>query len=553
MKKGDLIKIKITDVTAEGNGVGRIAESGVPGTGASASGMTVSESGASASEKVVSGSGASPSAAGYAELGASASCMAPSEPGASASGMATSEPGASITEEGQAGENSGLAVFVSGALPGDTVSARIRKLKKRYAVADLISVEEPSPDRVESICPYSDECGGCVYASLDYSKQLEIKEKNVYEALRRLGGLEDPAVKPMIGAEGQYLLRYRNKAVIKVDGKNAGFFARKSHRVVDCQDCLLQAPTVAAVAECIRRFQAENGEALGRCEVTVRTAFGTGEVMVIMSRAGRNGKDRGRAFRDIPGIENLIMDIDDAIADLGDDHSLECFAEVDSKGKASVIAGTNVIKEEIEGRKYEISPMSFFQVNPVQMARLYDKVLEYAAPEPGDTILDLYCGCGSIGQWIMYAMRENMDQASDPGVRVIGIESVKSAVIDANRNAVLNGFTTAVYTSGKAETVLPKLIEEGDARFGIGKVEHVDIAIIDPPRAGCDETLLYTLCDAGPDKMVYVSCDPATLARDIRLLTEHGYEFIEATPVEMFGFTGHCEVVVSMSRVGSKQ
>ena len=325
--------------------------------------------------------------------------------------------------------------------------------------------------------------------------------------------------------------------------------------------------------------------------MTVRTAFGTGEVMVVLESSRK----------DIPGIEELVEMLDDAIYSLSpavdeylgevhkdasyvpvgvsyndpmpaadsDDqlvpellYSLESVAVI-HKGKCRIVAGRPTIIEEVirdDGTtvKFEISPQSFFQVNPEQMARIYDKAAEYADLKGGETVLDLYCGAGTIGIWMLTELRSR-DEAAFDRTRVIGIESVRPAVLDANRNSVVNGLVNTRYICGKAEEELPGMmglarlykwneVNERVEREPEISIERADVAVVDPPRAGCEEVLLDALVKAEPERIVYVSCDPGTLARDVKYLTGRGYEFIEGTVYDQFPWTSHVETVVLMSR-----
>lgn len=471
---------------------------------------------------------------------------------------------------GKTGE--GLAVFVRDALPEDLVTAELTKAKKRYAFADLLSVDEPSPDRTEGFCMYK-SCGGCPYGSLTYERQLAIKEKRVRESLTRLGGIADPKVQDIVGMEKPY--NYRNKAsmpistggiitrkggiVDAVGSPSVGFYKAKSHQVVDCRTCGLQTHAAMACTDILRRFMKENNitgydpqwdKGLMR-HLIVRTAFGTGEVMVILVINGKS----------IPNTAKLVEMLDEGVAAIpehdGGPFSLESVYINVHKGKSSeiigdrteCIAGKQTIEEIIGDTRYEISPMSFYQVNPLQMANLYDVATKYAALAGGETILDIYCGAGTIGLWMLDELRRRNAMGSTV---LVGIESVKSAVMDANRNAVINGIVNARFVCGRAEDELPKLIgnpvedpEEGK----LPQIEHADVVILDLPRSGCDERVLSAVAEVAPSRIIYVSCDPATLSRDIKILGESGYDFIEATPVDMFPWTGHVECVVLLSKV----
>ncbi|MBQ9015422.1 MAG: 23S rRNA (uracil(1939)-C(5))-methyltransferase RlmD [Firmicutes bacterium] len=507
----------------------------------------------------------------------------------------------------------GLVVFVADTVPGDKVLARLTKVKKNYAFGRVEEMLKRSAQRNEEFdCPYFGAgCGGCPMARLDYDGQLRIKEQQVRSRLERLAGLEDPVIRPIIGMEdedngGQGCFRYRGKAVFPVStggiitrkggivenlgDPSVGFYRAKSHEVVDCGDCYLQSMAAMAAADALRTFMEEDNitafdpkweKGLLR-HLIVKTAFGTGEVMVILVLNGKG----------IPGVQKLVEMLDEAIEEVG--YSLESVVvnvnrasgknvEKNKKKDRSqirvsgeilgeeyiTIAGKPTIDEVIGPLRFEISPASFFQVNPTQMQRLYDQVRAYvmmgSTGASAPVILDLYCGVGSIGLY-----------CADLAEMVVGIESVKEAVADANRNAVINGIVNARYLCGRAEELLPAYLSEDPARqsesgktgapaegagkggpdAGAGKggaaamkidpqlqeyIRRADIAILDPPRAGCRPELLEAVASAGVGSIIYVSCDPATLARDVQLLQEMGYAFVEATPVDMFPHTGHCE------------
>ena len=504
----------------------------------------------------------------------------------------------------------GFAVFVKDTVVGDRVKVELTKVKKQYAFGRVIEVLEASPERIEAFCPYQERCGGCAYGSLRYDAQLALKEKQVRDKLVRLGGLTDPVIMPILGMEEEPI-RYRSKAVMPVSTgglltqkggivkpvhePRIGFYRAKTHEVVDCKDCWLQSEPAMAAAEALRRFMKEDHitsydprweKGLMR-HLIVRTAAGTGEVMVILVI---NGKA-------IPNAQKLVQMLDEAIYQLpvyedgslaGVEWNLESVVLNINRAKTLdgsilgeecvTIAGKPTITEEVGGLKFEISPLSFYQVNREQMVRLYEKALEYADLKGGETVLDLYCGVGTIGLFAAAEMdrkakeknsgAQDLHSSGSVG-RVIGIESVKGAVLDANRNAVINGIVNARYVCGKAEEELPKLVRtkaqeeaaacEAAKKFGEDaakreilkdealRITHADVAILDPPRAGCEQPLLQAVVRAAPDRIVYVSCDPATLARDIKWLSEHGYEFREATPCDMFPWTSHIETVVLLS------
>jgi len=502
-----------------------------------------------------------------------------------------------MTDDGKGlGRLSGLAIFVAGAVPGDKVSVRITRLKKRYAFAETITLLEASADRVQPPCPYYKDCGGCSMLELSYEEQLRIKRKNIITKLERIGALEDPTVREVlgaadrIGADGgqskgtrqtvitgqteesgqpeqiesaggaeseafESMLRYRNKAEFAVAmtsaGPLVGFNKRGSNKIVDCTDCLLQKRATMAAANAIRNllqdklisvYDVRHGKGFLR-GFTIKVCEGTGEMMLIFTGTAKH----------LPNAEKVIYTISDAIDAVSTEaepYFLQSVVVEVNKAKDvrepatayEVVAGSNTVTDITDdGMKFEISAPAFYQVNTKQMSKLYAKVREYACLKGGETIFDLYCGIGTIG----------LSMATQAGM-IIGIESVKNAVIDANRNAVINGIVNARYYTGRAEHVMPRLLDKEDKLF----VDYIDenapkIAILDPPRAGCDEALLRAVASCEVDKIVYVSCNPGTLARDIKLLGELGYEFVEATPVDMFVATMHVECIALIQRVKS--
>ncbi len=514
-----------------------------------------------------------------------------------------------MTDDGKGlGRLSGLAIFVAGAVPGDKVSARITRLKKRYAFAETIELLETSAARVLPPCPYYQDCGGGSMLELSYDEQLRIKRKNIITKLERIGALEEPTVREVlgaadrIGADGgqagntedaeetwqteetkgarqideteqiehieesgiagdsdsaafESMFRYRNKAEFAVamtsTGPLVGFNKRGSNKIVDCTDCLLQKRATMAAANAVREilkdklltvYDARHGKGFLR-GFTIKVCEGTGEMMLIFTGTSKQ----------LPNAEKVIYTISDAIDAVSTDEEpyflqsvvVEVNKAKDIREPAAayeVVAGSNTITDITDdGMKFEISAPAFYQVNTKQMSKLYAKVREYACLKGGETVFDLYCGIGTIG----------LSMAADAGM-IIGIESVKNAVIDANRNAVINGIVNARYYTGRAEQVMPRLLDKEDKLF----VDYIDenapkIAILDPPRAGCDEVLLRAVASCDVDKIVYVSCDPGTLARDIKLLGELGYEFVEATPVDMFVATMHVETVTLLVRADS--
>ncbi|QIB68666.1 23S rRNA (uracil(1939)-C(5))-methyltransferase RlmD [Aminipila butyrica] len=483
-----------------------------------------------------------------------------------------------MSNEGQGiGRSEGMAIFVKDAIPGDTVLAEITKVKKNYAFAIASEILQPSPYRIDKECPYAGACGGCTYAGMSYPGQLWLKEKQVREKLIRLGGLEDPKLEPIIGTDQPY--HYRNKAQMPVStggiitrkggivenlGPCAiGFYKAKSHDVVNCSECLLQAPPVVAIAQVLRDFVKSDNitaydpkweKGLLR-HLVVKTAMGTGEVMAILVINGRG----------IPNSAKLVEMMDEAVCMLptredGIQYNLESVVVNIKKGKGPeimgseclTIAGKPTILEKVGQLEFEISPLAFYQVNPVQMEVLYSKVLEYAQLQGHEKILDLYCGVGTIGLFCADQMRKSANGESTG--QVLGIESVKGAVLDANRNAVINGLVNAQFICGRAEEELPKVLAGHIDKDGFEVPPfQPDIIILDPPRAGCAPELLEAVAAAAPAKLIYVSCDPATLARDVKRLGELGYQFTQGTPVDMFPWTRHVECVCLLEKKSANE
>lgn len=481
-----------------------------------------------------------------------------------------------ISNEGKGiGRHEGMIVFVGGATYGDTVKAEITKVKKHFAIAKSLEILD-SKYRLpkEEQCPYIDECGGCPLGMLTYEAQLELKSKQVKDKLSRIGGLDDPKITGIVTSPKT--VEYRNKAVFQVstggiitrkggivvpaEEAKVGFYSSKTHKVVDCQYCQIQSPAANAASRALKQFMIEDNitsydpkwdKGLLR-NMVVKTSEHTGDVMVILVATSKG----------IPNVAKLVEMLDDAIYEAG--YSFTSLAVNVNKekslsgpiyGKETVIvAGRDTISDELMGLEFEISPMAFYQVNPLQTENLYGKAIEYAGLQGGETLLDLYCGVGTIG---LIAAKNMKD-----GGKVFGIESIKGAVLDANRNATINGIVNARYVCGKAEDELPfmmgrkKLMKYDEVNELVERVcdkdleiTSADIAILDPPRAGCDEELLDAVVAAEVNRIVYVSCDPGTLARDIGYLREKGYEYEEGTCYDMFPGSGHCEVIASLKRL----
>ena len=436
-----------------------------------------------------------------------------------------------LSEEGTGiGKFEGMTFFIKDAVIGDRVRAKIMKLKKTYGFARLMEVLTPSPDRVEPLCPVARQCGGCQIQAMSYEAQLAFKTRKVESNLKRIGKFEEIPMESIIGMEDPF--HYRNKAQFPF-GKNrdgkiiTGFYAGRTHSIIENTSCHLGKEVNEKILEKIlawmNAFHVEpyneaTGKGLMRHSL-IRCGFRTGEIMVCLVINGRK----------IPGEEALV----DSLKIIPGMTSISLNV---NKEKTNVILGREVINlwgrpyiEDYIGEvKYQISPLSFFQVNPVQTERLYGKALEYAGLTGEETVWDLYCGIGTISLFLARKAR-----------KVYGVEIIPDAIEDARRNASLNGFTNTEFYVGKAEEVLPEKYEKEGVR--------ADVIVVDPPRKGCDENLLSTMVRMQPERIVYVSCDSATLARDLRYLCDNGYKLKRVCPADMFPQTVHVETVVLLS------
>ena len=476
-----------------------------------------------------------------------------------------------MTDDGKGiGHVEGMTIFVDGTIPGDQVRAKVVQNKKRYLVAELQEIQSPSPNRVEAACPHFGTCGGCSLQNMDYGAQLQLKEDHIRNKLERIGGLENPEIHSIIACPE---LHYRNKATFAVfDGSNGGpvvgFRQRGSHRVIDVSECLLQKEPVMAVANTMRELirkgkiavyrepkkvygrgkknrstQQASGSTAKLREFTVKTCEGTGEMMVVLTVTAKN----------LPHAEDIVYALDDAVNACSDEFALESvilevkkgdiheFAKdyVPLAGKRTILDQVKIGDQELD---FEISGSAFYQVNTPQMVRLYETAAKYADLQGAEVLFDLYCGIGTIGLSMA-------DQAS----MVVGIEEVPGAVLDANRNAVINGIVNARYYTGKAEEILPRLLASEDKLYAdylqkSGLEDRPRVVVLDPPRGGCAAILLETVASVEPERIVYISCDAGTLARDVKILRGLGYEFREATPVEMFGMSMHVEIACLLSK-----
>jgi 23S rRNA (uracil1939-C5)-methyltransferase len=434
-----------------------------------------------------------------------------------------------LSHEGNGvGRYQGYTLFVPGALPGERIQAKATKLKKQFGYARLMEIVEPAASRTVPPCPIYKRCGGCTLQHMDYQAQLEFKRKLVEDNLRRIGKIEGVPVHPTIGMEEPW--RYRNKAQVPIGeeegGLIGGFYAQRSHEIIDMEACLIQHEksdeVVARVKEIagkhgVRAYNEETHGGLLRHVVT-KVGFATGQIMIVLITNGEKIPNRDALVNElvssVPGVTSIVQNINTKKTNVifGDE--------------TRVLWGEEYIYDTIGDVTFAISARSFYQVNPVQTERLYGKALEYAALTGEENVIDAYCGIGTISLFLAQKAKH-----------VFGVEIVPDAIEDAKRNARLNGMNNVTFAAGEAETVIPKWYEEGNA---------ADVMVVDPPRKGCDEKLLDTIVAMKPERVVYVSCNPATLARDLRILEDGGYRTVEVQPVDMFPHTSHVECVVRL-------
>ena len=448
------------------------------------------------------------------------------------------------------GKTDGYTWFIKDALIGDVIQASVMKMKKNYGFARLVKILEPAPGRVEPQCPVARACGGCQLQELDYREQLRFKERKVYNHLKRIGGmdrlflpedtekaagvLDAVVMEPIIGMEDPW--RYRNKAQYPVglgkDGQPAaGFYAGRTHSLIPAPglDCLLGCQENKELLKIILDFMKEYKipsydeaahQGLVR-HVLLRKGFSSGGLMVCLVINGEelpHGGELAERLREA-GVSSVSYSV--------------------NTERTNVIMGTRIVNlygpgyitDTIGDIEYRISPLSFYQVNPVQTEKLYSTALEFADLSGGETVWDLYCGIGTISSFL----------AKKAG-KVYGVEIIPQAIEDARENARRNGIENVEFFVGKAEEVLPEQYERNHV--------HADVIVVDPPRKGCDPVCLETILKMAPERVVYVSCDSATLARDVKFLEENGYRAMRVRPVDMFPMGGHCECVVKLERVG---
>ena len=443
------------------------------------------------------------------------------------------------------GKADGFTFFVKDAIVGDVIEAKIMKLKKNYGYARLMKVLTPSKDRVEPKCPVARQCGGCQIQEMRYEAQLAFKQKMVQNNLERIGGLSDFEMYPVIGMETPYA--YRNKAQFPVgedkDGNIViGFYAGRTHHIVEQTDCCIGAPENGEVLRKvkaymqknqIRPYNEEHHSGIVR-HILIRTGYHTKEIMVCLivnaAKASclKNAEQLTESLCEMDGMTSVMVNF-----------NTEKTNVILGK-KSEVLWGQPYIEDFIGDVKYQISPQSFFQVNPMQAEKLYAKALEYAGLTGNETVWDLYCGIGTISLFLAKNAR-----------KVYGVEIVPQAIEDARNNAKRNGIDNAEFFVGKAEEVVPAFYEKALKQAQdseAGKSIRPDVVVVDPPRKGCEEVLLETIVKMQPQRIVYVSCDSATLARDLKFLSANGYAVKKVQPVDQFGHSVHIETVALLSK-----
>ena len=432
------------------------------------------------------------------------------------------------------GKIDGFTLFIKDAVLGDEVEAKIMKAKKNYAYAKLEKVLTPSPFRVEPKCKFHKQCGGCQIQAMDYAKQLEFKHNKVRNNLIRIGGLDaeyvDSIMETPIGMETPFY--YRNKAQFPF-GKNkegktiTGFYAGRTHSIIENTDCALGVDENKVILEKILQYMEEEKVAPYEEEThkgllrhaLIRKGFASGQLMVCLVINGKKLPAENKLVQSLLEVEGMT--------------SISISVNTE---KTNVIMGKEIrllygreqIEDEIDGITFKISPLSFYQVNPVQTERIYSQALKYANLNGDETVWDLYCGIGTISLFLARCAKH-----------VYGVEIVPQAINDAKENAARNGIENVNFYVGKAEEVLPEKYE----KEGI----FADVIVVDPPRKGCDEACLNTMVQMQPKRIVYVSCDSATLARDVKYLEEHGYQLMQARIFDNFPQGVHVETVVWLS------
>ncbi|MCD8916074.1 23S rRNA (uracil(1939)-C(5))-methyltransferase RlmD [Staphylococcus simulans] len=421
-------------------------------------------------------------------------------------------------------------VFVPKALTGEEIEFKLIKVNKNFAIGKLLEIFTESKDRVEPPCVYYDKCGGCQLQHLDYQAQLEMKRNQVVNLFHRKGKFTSTPINETIGMMNPW--NYRNKSQIPVGQNNddapiMGFYRQRSHDIIDMEECLIQDSIQNQLMRMIRALLTEHNvsiydekrkEGLLR-HVIIRVGYTSREVMVVFVT---NGKKFKQAKAMIKQMVEAVPNIKSVIQNINETHSNVIMGK-----KSKTLYGKDEITDELDSVEFEISDQSFYQINASQTVKLYNNALEYAGLTGEETVLDTYCGIGTIGLYM-----------AEQAKHVYGVEVVPAAIEDAKKNAKLNGYDNTTFVCGKAESVIMDWKQQGI---------QPDVVMVDPPRKGCDEQFLRTLLELNPKRIVYISCNPSTQQRDAHILAE-GYELKEITPVDMFPQTTHIETVALFER-----
>lgn len=426
----------------------------------------------------------------------------------------------------------GFTLFVPNTLPGERAKIKVVGVKKGFGFGRLEELIEESPERVEPPCPIYKWCGGCQLQHLSYEGQLEYKRKLVEDVLTRIGKLEDVPVLSTLGM-GEEPWRYRNKAQVPVGERNGriitGFYQKRSHEIVEMDSCIITGDTnddaVQAVKEIVNQYNItayneEKHKGILR-HIIARYGKTTGDLMIVLVT---NGQDLPQRKKIVEDIRKALPEIKSIVQNVNSKRTNVIFGE-----ETRVLWGAEYIYDFIGDIKFAISARSFYQINPDQTKVLYDQALQYAELNGDETVIDAYCGIGTISLFLAQKAK-----------KVYGVEIVPEAIEDARRNAELNNIHNAEFAVGKSEDVIPEWKKQGITP---------DVIVVDPPRKGCDEDLLKTIIEMKPKRVVYVSCNPATLARDLRILEDGGFKTVEVQPVDMFPQTTHVEAVAKLERI----
>ncbi|MDD7795619.1 23S rRNA (uracil(1939)-C(5))-methyltransferase RlmD [Clostridium sp. 'White wine YQ'] len=442
-----------------------------------------------------------------------------------------------VVSQGYEGEGiakvDGFPIFVEGALKGEKIKVLVIKVKKTYAFGKLLEILEPSEDRETPICPIYKRCGGCTLQHMKYRGQLDFKKDRVKDCVSKIGKLSEDLVLDTIGAEYPY--RYRNKVQLPVGLINGeihiGFYAPRSHDIIDLKDCYIQDEAadkvVALTKEWMKKYNIQPATIDGKYNpkgvlrhIMIRKGFKTGEVMIVPVT---NSVEIPYKKEFIEVMKNNIEGLTSIVQNINDKET-----NVILGMRNNTLWGKDVITDYIGDFKFNISPLSFFQVNPMQTETLYSKALEFAELTGEEVVFDAYCGTGTITLFL-----------SQKAKKVYGVEIVPQAIDDAWKNAKENNVENVEFFVGESETVIPELISKG---------VMADVVVVDPPRKGCEQSLLEAIANISPKRIVYVSCDPSTLARDLRILDDMGYSTKKVQPVDMFPQTAHVETVALITR-----